>query len=1504
MQIKNKHSIIIILTLLLFLAVEALYIFILPDVINIESKVRQIEKTFNEKTDANLELENIKLKTHADFSFTLMTDKINIYSKNNENMIKGNNTAVRIYLLPFIINRLEIKNIRADYLNLNAVRYKNGKYNFEKLLFKSDKKKLKVVFKNARFDIAKYDFSFVDELLNKNIRIQGQYFKINNLTLKKHIDIDTQGTLITPFKTTPFQIRFYTKLPVVDNIDSHKFTIEGFIRDFDCSYFFPYFKSHIKSGTKNISGNLNLSFHTKKLSKFDKDLYIEGVISNLLIQKINPYNNIRANGKNIINAKFNFDSNSVKIINLNLKGDGYNLDTSGKIEDYKKDKPYLNFDTSLKNSKAETISAILPSNLIKDREEIAKVKKYGIKGDINVKMKFKGRVPAPDIFGTIDINNIHILKGLDDKHIGVVKLIFDKRTLYTNVKVSTSDNQYVLVKGTTYLNRDRKNHFEISSTEKLNIPLVQILLLPIRDVFEFQLGPVPDMKIKAGTGSTKLNIVGTRESARVKGYVKFKDATASYNGINADFYGVDGSVNFYGPTLSYKTTKAFTGKYPVSLDGNAILNQDVSFNIQSKFIDSKILLDIVRTSSLLEELDKNLEVINKISGLTEFKLNVKAKIENLNKAKLTQSLDDMEVKGSLRPYNATCYLQGFKIPFKNIKGLIEFGTNNTKLTSLDAVIGTSNIKAFGTISKNTVTNLPSVNISVTGDKVKLTDSLRFVDESDASKEFKFKLSHLTNTNAIHSLKFNYNASSKDVDMSAISFVAKFIPQKASEKNIVVNSGIVSLSRGILKFQNLNGKIYNTLTKISGEIKHIYDKNPYYDLNIDVRNLDVSALNDSNKTKDLPHNFRAFLANYTDYSGLMSANIKITGNEAKGNIHLNNIKLIHKQTSLPLNIDSASVNLDGNKMSVKTADAKFAEVPIYTEFEVFNTDKTPTINGYLSTKLTEKLMDNFVNDKISYPIKIKGDISMVMEFSGTLDHFRISPVLKLEEGSDLSYLSSNIGDDSILRELNSNLIILPNRINIQKLEYIKYIESQNGKETPVSQMLIKGSLKKTASKYLPDTFLVKTNANMPARLLNFAFKKSILKQGTFNCSIFYKNNPETNVSKIFGNIDFKNVDIPLYDTLIRDISLKTTRDSINVDLKGKIFESDLSISSVLENKLSLPVKVKELNIMSQKLNFDTLFNTFNKISLESYQNKIPKNKPEFDVSRIIIHKGHILAEDVQYKSLSASKFNADFGLDKNSILKINNIDSNIADGTLKGDGEYNFKTTELEVDLIAKNVDSAVGADAFFDMKNQIYGNMNSQLYMKTKGSNKDDRLKNLSGLVYFNITDGKMPKLGSLEYLLRASNLVKSGITGLTINSIIDIVNPVRTGHFSTINGNFALDNGIAKNVEIFSKGENLSIYIKGSYDLVNVKADMRILGKLSKKIPTILGPLGDTSLNTFLNAIPRVIMTEADKVKYLKDVLKIPGLDFNNDDYRIFQAEIDGNINGTNYVKTFKWVE
>ena len=181
-------------------------------------------------------------------------------------------------------------------------------------------------------------------------------------------------------------------------------------------------------------------------------------------------------------------------------------------------------------------------------------------------------------------------------------------------------------------------------------------------------------------------------------------------------------------------------------------------------------------------------------------------------------------------------------------------------------------------------------------------------------------------------------------------------------------------------------------------------------------------------------------------------------------------------------------------------------------------------------------------------------------------------------------------------------------------------------------------------------------------------------------------------------------------------------------------------------------------------------------------------------------------------------------------------------------------------------------------------------------------MNSLNGNGDFTVSDGRMPKLGSLEYLLKATNIVTSGITRISINNIIELITPLKTGNFKSIKGKFSLHNGIAKNIEIFSKGNDLNLYLSGTYNIENSIAQMEVYGTLSNNLTSVFGKLKNLSLNTLLNTIPFLNNSEQSPEIEAK-IKKIPR-DENFSISRIFAAEINGDINGLNYVKSFKWVK
>ena len=292
---------------------------------------------------------------------------------------------------------------------------------------------------------------------------------------------------------------------------------------------------------------------------------------------------------------------------------------------------------------------------------------------------------------------------------------------------------------------------------------------------------------------------------------------------------------------------------------------------------------------------------------------------------------------------------------------------------------------------------------------------------------------------------------------------------------------------------------------------------------------------------------------------------------------------------------------------------------------------------------------------------------------------------------------------------------------------------------------------------------------------------------------------------------------------------------------------------------------------------------------------------FDINSIIADNFKWKADSIQLRNINATNLEALTSLSEKGDFNVNNFKFNIAQGTLNGKYSYNFRNNDMDLTLKANSISANDISNALFDLNNQIYGDLTGDINLMCNGSDFNHCMQTLSGTTVFNVKNGRMPKLGSLEYLLKAGNLVKGGITGLSINSIVDLIAPSNIGEFSDIYGNVRIKDGVARNIEIATKGQDLSLYLDGTYNFATSIADMEVLGLLSRKMSTMFGAIGNVSINTLFNLIPGVDLSKDSVV--LERINKIPGIEFSSKAYRKFIAEIKGDIDGEDYVTSFKWI-
>ena len=352
-------------------------------------------------------------------------------------------------------------------------------------------------------------------------------------------------------------------------------------------------------------------------------------------------------------------------------------------------------------------------------------------------------------------------------------------------------------------------------------------------------------------------------------------------------------------------------------------------------------------------------------------------------------------------------------------------------------------------------------------------------------------------------------------------------------------------------------------------------------------------------------------------------------------------------------------------------------------------------------------------------------------------------------------------------------------------------------------------------------------------------------------------------------------------------------------KGDIIGNDIVFEGVLKNKLTIPYRIEKANFYAKNLNLNQLIDKLKVAEVDSVSTF--ESLEDFNLRTIIAKNFVLKADAVQLRNIHATNFEAETSLNEKGVFDVNNFRFNIAQGLLEGNLAYNLENNAMGINLDANSISANDLTLALFDLNNQIHGDLTGKVGLNCEGTDFNHCMQTLNGNAIFNVKDGKMPKLGSLEYLLKAGNLVKGGLTGLSINGIVDLLAPSKTGEFENIYGSVRIKDGVARNIEIATKGNDLNLFVSGSYNFATSIADMEVLGLLSRKISTMLGPIGNVSINTLFNIIPGVDLSKDSPI--LERINKIPGVELSDKLYRKFIAEIKGNINGEDYVTSFKWI-
>ncbi|MBQ3312169.1 AsmA family protein [bacterium] len=846
----------------------------------------------------------------------------------------------------------------------------------------------------------------------------------------------------------------------------------------------------------------------------------------------------------------------------------------------------------------------------------------------------------------------------------------------------------------------------------------------------------------------------------------------------------------------------------------------------------------------------------------------------------------------------------------NANSILAFEDNITKFKLLSGKINNKPVNIDGTCTLD-----GEFDFNANMKSQQLNDLLIVLKDSKMLKDISKSVNSFDSAKGLADFSLNVYGKLKDIGE------LEFSKNTHAKGSLILNQNEIKLNKNNISLKNISGQIdYNDLNLKVNLFSAINLSKIYIsgNLNDDIANInfktDLIRIYDFLKTIKIPNIYIAGkrdedFSNITlrgSYHGSISK-FDTSKINVSGKAQFKNTNLIHAKNKLPIKVLSGDMVINNNELIINKNNIQLGTMPILLEGKIRNLfGQKPILNISFSAKPNQKFFDYAFNKNSIYPIKAKGDITCVSTIHGELDKLNTYINLQIGKDSMLYYMGAAIGDLNNPIHILFNGILEPNAVRIKTFNYDKLLQSIRGNYYAKKQLGINGAIYYNKVPYFKN-LQIKTAAPTDMRIFNIVFKKPLIKGGYFNSNIEINGNMYN--PKILGQISTSAMNIPFFDTTINNINLQFLQNTIIGQLNGDVLSNNFSIDINAKNNFSAPYVINSAKIDAKNVNINRILDTLNyyeveSVKLESNANKDKSNNNfKFDINQLIINNLEIVANSVLINKFNANNLKAVMSL-KNGVANIHKFGFTLDKGYMDGSVKYNMHSNKYNFNLNVKNTEANMLLSSLFDVRGQIFGDINGSLNLSCTGNNNDECIKSLNGNANFSVKNGRMPKLGSLEYLLKAGNLVKSGITGLSMNGIIDLVTPLKTGNFDSIEGAITFNKGIADNIKILSIGKDLKLYVIGDYNLVNYNANMYVFGQLTRKISTLLGPIGNLSLNTLFSTIPGIDLSDESNIKILNEVNKLPGLEISNKIYRVFAAEIHGDINADDYVQSFRWIE
>ena len=1447
-MLKNKF-------IMSLIGIYIVWLLVLPSVVS--KLVVVLAKNFSCNSVYNVEIINPKTRFSILPVGIFRADKIKVCAKNNSISLCIEDLNIKIRLLPLLSGRVHVNSLNIDSVQIST--NMDEEISLEKDFFKN--------LETARVkcdsvEVDKFESLFYQKGVKTPIVYKGNDFEFRRTN--RFVKFRTDSVLDINGRTSRVLADLY--LPKNNDIKNTVFDLE--VANVDIAPLRTYFKYYLPSDLKEIQGQVNILASKEGLVT---------ELSNCAVMMKDSAKSIVLPKKMTVTSKFKITRHFIDFEKVDFVSKNIHLSIKGKLSDYfGKTMPTLDFNVILNKSRVEDIVNLLPAFNFEEIN-IYKLKKYKFYGETLANFSIRGRLPEPEIVGGIYIDDGVLSKRIPNTSKGAtIKLDLTGRHVNFDVYVPAGGMEKVWVKGTQELYNIKYADLTVKSTESVDLKVAQTVVAPLHEILNFIVGPLPIINI-SGKGNIDIQVKGNRKKPHVWGTMNIKNGQVYFLDLSAlKLIGTDAVLKFNDQDAVFTTQKGFLNGQEFIINGNCDLLGNFDFNMDSKNQPIAPLYKALLNSVLLQDMTKMLLKFDSLSGNIDLKAKVYGSVKDVNDIEFNKNLF---VKGEILLGNNNFELQNINI--EKTTGKIKFDANNAD-ADIKATIGELPLSVLAKIRNNIA--------DLTLDIPKLNPKFLIADSNARRNQY---LPYIN-------VQGKYVGSISDIDYKKLNLKSEILGSTQESKIKYQPGGVVNINNGKIIIKGVKGYLNDVKNSFDIDLvlKDAFLPKPEIDGHIKIKTPDLSLYNEILNSDILPESIRNYTSSIEFKKGLLDLNARILNNKISAYMDLSGFSFVYLPLNMPVDIINGSFQVRNNVLKLNKINLLADNMPLLVDGDFKDILDKQNFNLYFNSKPKQEFIDKYINKNQIYPIKIKGDIVYWLRLKGVPQNYDLKAQVDMSKDSSIYHFGATVGDveNAITVSLDSK-VSSGNNHKIKEFSYDKIINSQNGRQTKLNMLKAWGGVEILKDDLLFKDLHIKTSHPTDARIFNIIFRKPNIKQGQFTSDL--KFNGKLSNARVLGDFHITETNIPFLDTTMKNIELVFKDKTIDFASKGEIMGNDIIFDGTLKNKLTAPYKIEKASFYTKDLDLNEIVNKLKLAEVDSVSTF--DSFDGFDLNSIVASNFILKADNVQLRNIHATNFEALTTLSDKGNFDVKDFKFNIAQGNLAGKYSYNLKNNDMGISLRAKDISANDLSWALFDLNNQIYGDLTGDINLTCNGSNFNRCMETLNGNTIFNVKDGKMPKLGSLEYLLKAGNLVKGGLTGLSINSVIDLITPLKTGEFSNIYGSIRIKDGIARNIEITSQGKDLSLFVGGTYNFATNIADMEVLGLLSRKISTMFGPIGNLSINTLFNVIPGVDLSKDSLV--LERINKIPGIELSNKAYRKFIAEIKGNINGDDYVTSFKWI-